>query len=90
MKEQKKVHTRELATIHKEARADNKHNVTLKDQLHSKDSKINELQLSITELECETNKYKTEIALSKKTDKRKDNTILTLQQKLSRLRVDTT
>ena len=48
------------------------------------------MQLSITELECETNKTKTENALSKKTDKRKDNTILSQEQKLSRLRIDTT
>ena len=69
MKEQKKIHARELAAIHKEARVDNKHNVRLKNQLHSKDSKINELQLSITKLECEINKYKTGVALNKRTDR---------------------
>ena len=50
MNKQKKVHNRKLVAIHKEAKADKKHNVRLKEQLHSKDSKINELKLFITEL----------------------------------------
>ena len=90
MKQLKKVHTREQAAIHRGARADNKLTVTLRDQLLIKDTKINELQFSLTQLECDTNRYKTEIAYSKKTDKRKDNTIEYLEKKLSKLKIDTT
>ena len=42
MKQQKKVHTREQAAIHRGARADNKQTVTLRDQLSIKDTKIND------------------------------------------------
>ena len=50
--------------------------------------KINELQLSVTQLRLEINDYKKKLELSTRIDHKKDNTIESMKQKLRTLRLE--
>ena len=59
-----KEHCRELAALHKQNREDSKHKLVAEENSKSSKLKINELQLSLTQLYLENNNHKMKVDLS--------------------------
>ena len=86
LNENKKEHQREIVALHKQNREDSKHKLVTEGNLKSNKFKINELQSSLTQLQLANNNSKMKLELSTRIDKKKDNTIGTMKQKLITLR----